>query len=375
VNDMGGYDEILVKYTGEQPPRPATIELVHYDEMQARLGDGYLVKQLLGSGSMAIVYGESGTGKTFFALDLGLSIAAGTKFFGRRVRRAGVVYIAAEAGRGIENRVEAHKREIGGPVDMPFAAIVAPVNLCATNGDIDKLIAVVTAADIGRTVELIIIDTLSRVMAGGNENQPDDMGAFVRNVDRLRAETGAAVVVVHHSGKDASRGARGHSLLRAATDTEIEVTRDETAKVSTARVTKQREYLTEGSLSFTLKAVDLGFDQDGDPVGSCVVEVTITESENHAPNKRLPDSARIALSILQKTISEAGAVPPASNHIPAGTPTVDVEMWRRFYYAGTAADGQTQDARKKTFQRVRQQLQAVGAIGLHVEQCWVVSKA
>src|SRR2546430_552041 len=186
---------------------------------------------------MAVLYGESGSGKTFLALHLALCVAAGTEFFGHRVRRAGVVYIAAEAGRGIENRVAAAKHEIEFPEMMPFAAITVPVDLCTEAANTDSVIDAIRFADIGMPVELIIVDTLSRVMAGGNENAPDDMGALVRNIDRLRAETNAAVVLVHHSGKDASRGARGHSLLHAATDTEIEVVRDAATKIATARIT------------------------------------------------------------------------------------------------------------------------------------------
>jgi len=107
---------------------------------------------------------------------------------------------------------------------MPFLAITSPIDLCSDAADLERLIAMVRGIDIGTPIGLIIIDTLSRVMAGGNENSPEDMGALVRNIDRLRAETGAATILVHHSGKELARGARGHSLLRAAADTEIEMT-------------------------------------------------------------------------------------------------------------------------------------------------------
>jgi hypothetical protein len=75
-------------------------------------------------------------------------------------------------------------------------------------------------------IRLVVVDTLSRAMAGGNENAPDDMSAFIRNIDRIRQETGAHVLIVHHCGKDAAKGARGHSCLRAATDTKIELSHD-----------------------------------------------------------------------------------------------------------------------------------------------------
>jgi RecA-family ATPase len=74
-----------------------------------------------------------------------------------------------------------------------------------------------------KRVVLVVIDTLARAMAGGNENASEDMGAFVRNVDRVRSATSAHTMIVHHSGKNKAAGARGHSSLRAATDTEIEI--------------------------------------------------------------------------------------------------------------------------------------------------------
>src|SRR5205085_405504 len=150
------------------------------------LGEGYLVKHLLGSTAMAVVYGESGSCKTFLMMHASLCIAAGTDCFGRRVRQVGVVYVAAEAGRGIANRIAAAKHEIEFPEVMPFAAITTPIDPCSDTADLDKLIAAIRSADIGMPVEIVVVDTLSRVMGGGNENAPDDMGALVRNIDRLR---------------------------------------------------------------------------------------------------------------------------------------------------------------------------------------------
>ena len=354
---------------------PSGLKLIRFDDMRPQLSDNSLVKRLLGSTAMTVVYGEPGAGKTFFVLWLGLTLAAGFDFFGLRTRRCAVIYVAAEAGRGIENRVAAAKHEVEFPELMPFAAITSPIDLCSNDADLERLVVVIrsAAAELGMPVGLVIIDTLSRVLAGGNENGSEDMGAVVRNLDRLRDETGAAIVLVHHSGKDAARGARGHSLLRAATDTEIEVTRDDGTRVSTARVMKQRDLPTEGSFAFTLRQVELGLDADGDPVTSCVLEETEADAAASVKRKRLPDAAKIALNTLRKALTEAGQDAPGSNHIPHSTRVVDVETWRRFHYAGTASDGQSADARKKAFQRVRQQLQAHGIVCVHTDLCWIAT--
>ena len=159
------------------------LRLIHFNEMRAQLNSGYIIKHLLGSTGMAVIYGEPGVGKTFFALWLALCVAAGFIFFGRRVRRCGVIYIAAEAGGSIENRAEAAKRGFDFPADMPFAAITSPINLCSNDADLERLVSVIclAEADFGMPVGLIVIDTLSRVLAGGNENGPDGMGAVVYN--------------------------------------------------------------------------------------------------------------------------------------------------------------------------------------------------
>jgi len=81
------------------------------------------------------------------------------------------------------------------------------------------------------------------------------------------------IMLIHHSGKDVARGARGHSSLRAAVDTEIELTRDDFG-VITAEVTKQCDGPTGYKFGYILRQIELGRDQDGDPVTTCLVEQT-----------------------------------------------------------------------------------------------------
>lgn len=347
------------------------LRLVRFGDMQPQLQNGYLVKNLLSSAGMCVIYGEPGAGKTFLALWLGLCVASGRKFFGRRVRQGAVLYIAAEAGRSIENRTAAARKQFDLPDDTPFAAITSPVDLCSGAADVARLVALIHATDFGMPIALIIVDTLSRVMAGGNENAPDDMGALVRNCDKLRDETGAYLALVHHCGKDVARGARGHSLLRAATDAEIEVTRDEAAKLCIARVTKQRDFATDGSFVFRLLAIELGEDEDHDPVTSCVIEEADADVIPKAKLPKLPASQRRALELLTDAIARAGAIPPASNHIPGGLPCVSEDLWRRYCYEGGISDGE-QEARKKAFHRSATELVAAGRVGKWGAWVWLV---
>src|SRR5690606_28105123 len=146
---------------------------------------------------------------------------------------------------------------------------------------------------------LIVIDTLSRVMAGGDENGPVDMTAFIKNVDRIRHATGAHIMIVHHTGKDVAKGARGHSSLRAATDTEIEVATDET-ELRLAKVTKQRDLQGGEEFAFKLEAVALGGDQDGDAVTTCIVSPV--EDRSHS-GPSLP--SRATCKAILKAVDEA----------------------------------------------------------------------
>jgi len=253
----------------------AALPLLYYRDIHPALDAADFVEGLLIDGAMSVIYGESGCGKTFFTLDLALHVAAGLPWRDREVERGGVLYLALEGCRGIRNRIAAFKaaKQIS-DADLPFAVVPVSVNLCSSTADVERVIgaAKAAAAEMAVPVKLIVIDTLSRALAGGNENDSKDMGSLVRNVDMIRQSIRAHSTLVHHTGKDGAKGARGHSLLRAATDTEIEVARDPGGRVSVARVTKQRELDSGDEFPFRLQSVHLGTNRRGNPVCSCIVE-------------------------------------------------------------------------------------------------------
>ena len=231
-----------------------------------------LIKGYLDRNAMSVIYGDSNTGKTFFMLDLAFHLATGREWNGRKVSGGLVIYVAAEAGESINIRLKAMHQHYEPESEPPLAIVPCLVNLFDPNADLKPLLDLIREIcnHYGLTVSLLVFDTLSRIFGSGDENSARDMGMLVRNLDKIRVATGAHVSLVHHSGKDTSRGARGSSALRAATDTEVEIVA--TGSVVCARMRKQRAHEEARDVLFRLRRVELGRDEDGDPVTTCVVE-------------------------------------------------------------------------------------------------------
>jgi hypothetical protein len=247
--------------------------IIHADEMGETSEPLDFVEDLLTDGAASVVYGPSNCGKTFWISDLGVAVATGEKFGGEiEVERGAVIYVALEGASGVRNRIAALKRSGRLPKGSPFFLCFSPFSLMEP-GAVEKLVASVksAAARSNLRCRLVILDTLSRAMAGADENSGKDMTFAVMSIDAIRAATEAHVCVVHHCGKDEARGARGHSSLRAAVDTEIEITRDADSSVTIVTVKKQRDLVTRQSMAFSLEPINLGVSRRGKPITSCVV--------------------------------------------------------------------------------------------------------
>ena len=235
--------------------------------------DDELIEGTLGRATMAVLYGDSNSGKTFAAIDLGASVCRGVPWLGRNCDSGLVVYLATEAAASVELRLKAYQRRHG--LKVPgFVIVRSPINLFDGDADTTAVIALVTALEQehGEKAVLVIGDTLARISAGANENSGEDMGVVLKHADAIRSATGATFLWIHHCGNGQARGMRGWSGMRAAIDTEIEVSVDESTGLRTAEVTKQRDLPSKGDrLGFQLAQVVLGSNPWGTPRGSCVV--------------------------------------------------------------------------------------------------------
>ena len=283
------------------------------------LKSSYLIKGWLGRSQMSVVYGPSNVGKSFFCLDMAFSVAANMEWNGSRVRGGTVLYLATEGGNAFRNRVYA-LREAKGVSDAPLLVRPSPIDLLRAEVDMPALMELCNEvkADHGQ-IAMIVVDTLSRAMAGGNENGPEDMTRLIGNLDVLRDLTNAHIMVVHHSGKDTAAGARGHSSLRAATDTEIELEVEE-GGLRIAKTTKQRDMEPKPPFGFTLAVHDLGSDEDGDSVTTCTILPASAEEIADARQKKPSGgNQKLVLDCFTQLRGEGTGMP---NPAGAGWPEV-----------------------------------------------------
>lgn len=324
--------------------KPATtFPLLYADGITPTLDTADFVEGLLGVGQMSVVYGASNTGKTFFACDLALHASLGWNWRGKEVDETAVLYIAGEGSHGIRNRVAAFKRKHGIVQGIPLVVVPVAVNFLDVEGDIVRLINSVKAAeaDLGRKIGWIVVDTLSRALSGGNENSPEDMGALVKAADAVRNITKAHITFIHHSGKDKAAGARGHSLLRAATDTEIEV--EGFDGVSAARVTKQREMeIDPDPMPFKLEQVTLGMNARGKEVTSCVVVAAAEETLKTIGKGKLTDEQQSMMDSLADALEREAGRGDDAVKIDDGRVAVPISAWREAHDAMCGTDHSVQ---------------------------------
>ena len=259
------------------PKKVATLRVWRPAELDGLPPPRWLVKGWLPERGVAGLVGDTNIGKTFAALDLGVSISQGWDWLGVPVQQGAVVYVAAEGSFGMRARLKAvakHRNVSLGQLSA-FGLIGEGLDLRSKPHDADRLIEQVRqfAKDEGQPVKLIVLDTLNRMMAGGDENSSTDMGSLIASATRVAEATGALVLLIHHTGKDASKGARGHSSLKANLDTLIIVER-KTDQIE-MRLDKQRDGSTDLRLAYRLQSVNLGVAGDNDALESVTSAVVV----------------------------------------------------------------------------------------------------
>jgi hypothetical protein len=230
---------------------------VLYADLEPNVSKSWLVDGMLGAGELSAAYGPPGCGKGVIIEDMAPHIAAGIEWCGRPVTRGAVLYIALERKKLVERRAIAFrtKHQLH---DLPFAIAggVYDFRNPATGTQIADICREVERQT-GESVVLIIIDTVSRALAGGDENGPKDMGALVTTTAKLQEATKSHILLVHHIPHDGER-MRGHGALLGAVDTTIAVVN--TGGVRTAKVVKANDSEEGEGISFAIEGIQISPD-------------------------------------------------------------------------------------------------------------------
>ncbi len=227
----------------------------------------WLVKELIPMSAIGYVYGPSGGGKTFLTFDIICAIARGIPWRGHKTSKGFVVYICAEGAYFFRNRIRAYmmKHEL---TELDIFILDGRPDLLKAQ-DVADLIAACEA--LGVPVAAVVIDTYASCMTG-DENSAQDVTKVLNSCNVIKAALDTTVILVHHSGKDISRGARGNSSLRAGVEFEYLVTK--TGNLHTFLNQKQKDGKDGFEYHFKLEEIELEIDDDLDPVTSCVIEHT-----------------------------------------------------------------------------------------------------
>ncbi len=320
----------------------------------------YLVKKLLVSSGLSVVFGAPKSTKTFLSLDLSLHVAHGRDWFGLHVKRSGVVYVCGEGAAGARQRMKAWRQEFEGQSGAPFVLLPQAINLFDDPDEVERLIADINALaePMGEPVGLVVLDTLSRMIGSGDENQPRDINKVVAAADRIQRLTGAHVMIVHHSGKDRDRGMRGSNALLGAVDAAIEVTRDADTGLCEAKVTALKDGGEIGPFAYELRPTAVGEDEEGEEIFSCVLDPAGARQGKRA---KLTAAETRALTALRAIIGDSGDMPGHCRSALLGT-------WRDKFHEGEKGE---LEAIKKRFQRAKNALEDKGLVRFEMDTVYL----
>jgi hypothetical protein len=317
---------------GQQQEKPPSELLMNLKQLQqANQSVRWLVKHVLPADSLGVIFGGSGTFKSFIALDVALHVAHGLPWLGRKTKRGPVIYIAAEGGSGLWRRIQAwHKARKLSPDGIEFYVVTVALDLI-----LDASTVVKAAEAIGVVPVLVTVDTMSQTFSG-EENSANEVAEYFRSLGLyFRALWQACVQILHHSGHMATERPRGSSAIRANVDYMFGVFREEKEMIARMECHKQKDGETFEEVSFGLDSVNLGFDEDGDVVSSLYARHIASDEElqsrkeaEAARPRSFGKHADTALKLAQLGMSEK-AWRSAFYSLTPGKPDDQGKNWRR----------------------------------------------
>lgn len=361
VNDYAlreGFDMLadLLEHAAEPAPLEPRFKLLTAAELSDLPPLAWCVRGVLPAVGLAALFGPSASGKSFLGFDMACAIAEGARWFDCRVEAAPVVYAALEGEAGFKLRAQAWEASRNRSLPAGLRMMLQPFRLTEPQ-DVQDLAAVIPAGAV------VFVDTLNRAAPTADENSSRDMGEILEAAKRLQSATGGMVVLVHHTGKDSTRGLRGHSSLFAAMDAAVEVSRDGDRREW--KVAKSKDGQDGGAHPFKLRVETLGIDAHGDPMTSCVVERTTAAQEVRAVKLPQGGNQRLVLEALRPMFKDGTTGRPGA---PPLRPCIELEA---AIAAGAAKLTCPTDKRNSRTREAITGLASRGVLGLHEGWLWL----
>lgn len=293
----------------------------------------WCIKNYIPTNSLGVMYAPSASLKSFIAIDIACSVAEGVEWCGNKVSQGAVLYVAAEGALGTSRRIKGW--EIQNKKTIRNLFVLDHAIYLTTPEDMSSLQNAIKTLEEANEIkfDLIILDTLARTFLG-DENTQQDMSKFITACDSLKTEINCSILLIHHSGKDASRGARGSSALRAACDCEFQVQRIDGKTSVNFISTKQKDAEEQNPIQLDFETVPLEIFDDEHNELETLVKI------NHSI-QNLPAGSQLANRILEHIEAQ-----PQKN-------TTRI-MLREFIYPNKS---KLEDKERKQMQRALKQLQ------------------
>lgn len=348
--------------------------------------DFYLVDGLLEEGEAAVIAGPSGSGKSFVAIGIALSVALGRPWMDREAKQGGVIYHAGESARGVRRkRIPAYctANHISFDDKVPFVLLTKPLDLFSTDTHMHELIAEALHWRKTFTVplRLIVIDTFAAATAGMNENASEDVTKVLSRCAQIQIETGAAVLLVHHMNA-AGEKIRGHTSIHANIQTVILCKKlgqhdEHNRDIRELSIEKQKDDEAKWHFRFVLPSVELGTAPNGKPITSCIVRPAAGATAGSFSAK---DNEKVFLRALLDALSEHGMDPPQSLGLPRSKRVVDYKHVKEVFARATALDeddantAAAKERKRKALHRARLPLQEGRVIATAEGFMWLTGR-
>lgn len=350
----------------------------------------WLVESIIPKRSFVALYAPPASYKSFISLDLAEAIATGRDWMGYKIPKKGaVLYICGEGHGGLGARVKACKIQNKSPDGANLYIIRAQLNLRSSPEDFAELLNAINEmiAEIDEPLELIILDTLMRMSGGNfNENNSEDMGGFITQAGKLQEIFECSLMVIHHSGKDVTKGLRGHSSLLGAVDTELEIARqDSLINASDASVignailtvSKQKDGADSIQIGIEIVLVEIGTSDLGFEITTSLAirhnqEIAGSTQKGSKNNAGSGGNQRLEMDSLMKAIKAKG-----SYRVVDGTSRYGVALddWRAEFWSMKGCTEEDKAAFKKAWLRARERLVAVNKVTIGDNWVWLKSSS